>query len=177
VVHVVVRPRLLCAIAVLFVMTSCGTPNGTAAPSGGPGPNRTAGPSAPAAYDAGQPVPAAAAVSYADFLAAARSARYVDVAGMPATKVRSESAFEDMRRYVLHRLDPARVSRSYVLADATFDCVGPAGPAPSGDGCPPGTAPVRRIPLSELARFPTLQDFLRKGPDGGGLPPIPSPTR
>lgn len=31
-------------------------------------------------------------------------------------------------------------------------------------GCPPGTIPVRRVTLDQIARYPTLQDFFRKVP-------------
>jgi hypothetical protein len=37
--------------------------------------------------------------------------------------------------------------------------------------CPEGTIPMRRITLEDMARFETLQDFLRKGPGGAGRPP------
>jgi hypothetical protein len=37
--------------------------------------------------------------------------------------------------------------------------------------CPAGTVPIRRITLEELTRFPTLRDFLQKGPKGVGRPP------
>jgi hypothetical protein len=37
--------------------------------------------------------------------------------------------------------------------------------------CPPGTIPMRRVTLGGLARFPTLQAFMRKGPGGAGRPP------
>jgi len=37
--------------------------------------------------------------------------------------------------------------------------------------CPDGTIPMRRVTLDEMARFPTLRDFFRKGPRGAGRPP------
>jgi hypothetical protein len=161
-VRVVLR---LCALFVLLAMTSCGVPNGNAASPG------------PGVSGASQPAPSAGAEPVAGFLAGVRSARYADYAGKPGTQVASEPAFEEMRRYVLDRYGTAPVSRSYLLGGATFDCVGTAS-APAADaGCPPGTAPVRRVTLAELARFPTLQAFLGKDPGGGGLPPVPPPTR
>jgi hypothetical protein len=136
-------------------MTSCGTPDRAAAPA----------------------VSGAAAVPFADFVAGVQRARYSDFAGKPGTEVRSEAAFEEMRRYLLDRYATARVSHSYVQDGATFDCAGSGGPAPSGSACPAGTVPVRRVTLAELVRFPTLQSFLGKDPGGGALPPVPSPPR
>jgi hypothetical protein len=155
------------AVALLLLMTSCGTPNNAAGPPG----------QASAAH---QPTPSAASVPFPEFLAEVKRASYRDYAGKPDTKVQSEPAFEEMRRYLLNRYGSARVGYSYALADATFDCIatdgaGPsAGPVPPGSACPAGTVPVRRITLAELVRFSTLQSFLGKGPDGGGLPPVPS---
>jgi hypothetical protein len=151
-------------------MTSCGKPNGSA------GPDETAAPSSVATSNASQPAPAAAKVSFADFLAGVRSARYSDYAGKPATKVRSVSEFEAMRQYLLDRYGTAKVSRSYVLRDATFDCIAQGSRVPSSAGCPSGSVPVRRVTLAALVQFPTLQSFLSKGPGGGSLPPVPSPT-
>jgi len=36
--------------------------------------------------------------------------------------------------------------------------------------CPPGTIPMRRVTMEEMARFRTLRDFFRKAPDGGRHP-------
>lgn len=36
---------------------------------------------------------------------------------------------------------------------------------------PDGTIPMRRITLTDLARFPSLKAFMRKGPGGAGRPP------
>jgi len=161
--------RRLGAVALLLLMTSCGTPDNSANPPG------------PAVSAASQPAPSAASVPFPDFLAEVRRAGFRDYAGKPDTKVQGEPAFEEMRRYLLDRYGTARVGRSYVLGDATFDCVGAdtlsAGPSAPASPCPPGSVPVRRITLAELVRFPTLQSFLGKGPDGGGLPPVPSPSR
>jgi len=165
---VAIRRRRSYVLGLLFVMTSCATPDGTVGPGGSPG---------PAVSGASQPGPAGAAVPFADFLAGVRSARYGDYAGKPGTAVRNEAAFEEMRRYLLDRYATARVGTSLVLGDATFDCVGAGGSGPSGNACPPGTVPVRRVTLTELVRFPTLQSFLGKDPGGGGLPPVPSPPR
>jgi hypothetical protein len=139
------------AVALLLLITACGTPDRAAGPPG--------------------PVP------FADFVAGVQRARYGDYAGRPGTEVRSEAAFEEMRRYLLDRYATARVSHSYAQGDATFDCVGSGGPAPSGSACPPGSVPVRRVTLAELVHFPTLQSFLGKDPGGGGLPPVPSKPR
>jgi hypothetical protein len=133
-------------------MTSCGTPQNAAGPSG---------------------PPSAAPVSFADFVAGVQRARYADYAGRPDTRVQDEPAFEEMRRYLLDRYGTARVEHSYVLAGTTVDCLPSAGSASPGSVCPQGTVPVRRITLVELVRFPTLRSFLGKAPDGGGLPPVP----
>ncbi len=44
--------------------------------------------------------------------------------------------------------------------------------------CPAGTIPMRRVTLEDLTRFPSLNDFFRKGPRGAGRPPraIEPPT-
>lgn len=152
----------LCALLVLLVMTSCGRPGGTA------------GSPPPGVSGASQPAPSEGAEPAARFLDGVRTARYADFAGRPGTRVASEQAFEEMRRYLLDRYGTAPVSRSYLLGGATFDCLGPASQPATDAPCPPGTAPVRRVSLDELTRFPTLQAFLGKDPGGGGLPPVPS---
>lgn len=154
----------LCVLLGLLVVTSCGTPGGTAAQSG------------PGVSSASQPTPAAGAQPVAEFLAGVRNARYGDYAGRPGARVAGEQAFEEMRRYILDRYAAAPVSRSYLLGGATFDCLGAAS-QPADSHCPPGTVPVRRVTLDELTRFPTLQGFLGKDPGGGGLPPVPPSTR
>jgi hypothetical protein len=156
--------RRSCALLVLLAMTSCGAPNENAARPGSVTSNAT------------QPTPAEGAVPLSEFLAEVRRARYDEYAGKPGTMVRDEPAFEEMRRYVLDRYGTAPASRSYLLGDATFDCLGTASKPPSDSQCPPGTVPVRRVTLTELTRFPTLQSFLGKDPGGGGLPPVPPPS-
>jgi hypothetical protein len=37
--------------------------------------------------------------------------------------------------------------------------------------CQDNTIPMRRVTLEDASRFATLQDFLKKGPDGSGQPP------
>ncbi len=37
--------------------------------------------------------------------------------------------------------------------------------------CAPGTVPMRRMTLDDLARFPTLQQYFQKGPNGAGQAP------
>jgi hypothetical protein len=37
--------------------------------------------------------------------------------------------------------------------------------------CPRGTIPMRRVTLEALTRFPTLRDYMQKGPSGAGRPP------
>lgn len=43
-------------------------------------------------------------------------------------------------------------------------------------GCPPGTIPLRRVTLDQIARFPTLQDFFRKVPPPTATVMRPQPT-
>jgi hypothetical protein len=40
-------------------------------------------------------------------------------------------------------------------------------------GCQDNTVPIGRTTLEQISRFPTLQDFLRKSPDGKGKAPVP----
>jgi hypothetical protein len=59
-------------------------------------------------------------------------------------------------------------------AAAGTAAAGEAGGGEAGGGCPDGSVPVRRITLAEMVRFPTLKEFLSKGPGGsGGLPTVP----
>lgn len=162
-----------------------------------------------ARHDAsGAPSPA---VPYADFVARISAARYADYAGRSGVAVRDESAFAEMRRYLLNLYGSITATRTILLGGTTFDCLPVPSPAASpppaaasppladspppadsappvgspprgsgtgGTGCPAGTSPTRRITLDDLARFPTLADFLGKGPGGPGaegMPPI-SPT-
>ena len=156
--------RRSCALLVLLAATACGVSDENAAPA------------APVTSNATQPTPTGGAEPLPEFLGEVRGARYGDYAGSPGAMVRDEPAFEQMRHYVLDRYGTEPVSRSYLLGDATFDCLGTAGKPPPDSRCPPGTVPVRRVTLAELTRFPTLQSFLSKTPDGGSLPPVPPPT-
>jgi len=40
-------------------------------------------------------------------------------------------------------------------------------------GCGANTIPMRRITLEEMTGFPTVNQFLQKGPDGAGQPSVP----
>jgi hypothetical protein len=61
----------------------------------------------------------------------------------------------------------AAVTATTAVAPGATDA--PASPVPAL--CPNGTVPVRRVTLDDLVRFPTLGDFLGKGPGRDGLPP------
>jgi hypothetical protein len=150
-----VFPRRWPALLALLLVTSCG--GNTSQPGSG----------------ASQPAPSSGAEPVARFLSDVRDARYSDYAN---TQVASEQEFETMRKYVLDRYNTAPVTRSYLVGDATIDCMGPANSQTTDEHCPPGTVPVRRVTLKDLTRFPTLQGYLAKDPGGGGLPPIPPPT-
>lgn len=50
------------------------------------------------------------------------------------------------------------------------DCPGQTDRLGNEMSCPPGTIPIRRVTLSEMARFRTLRDFFQKAPDGGQHP-------
>ena len=41
-------------------------------------------------------------------------------------------------------------------------------------GCQDKTVPIGRTTLEQISRFPTLQAFLGKGPDGKGKAPVPA---
>lgn len=149
-------------LAVVLVTAGCASTQGAAA-----------GGSAPESFDA--------------FLASVSAATYQDYASKPGARVRSASAFQQMREYILTRYQGAQVARSFADADgAVFDCVrqpsAKAGPTNMPDArdtpgaCPSGTVPTRRITLSDLVRFPTLQQFFGKSPGGTGQLPLPSTT-
>jgi len=140
--------RRLFASLLLFV-SACGGPP-AAAPS-------------PAEVD---PFPA--------FVDSLRSAKYGDYAP-PASKVDSEAAFEGMRRYLLDKYGSVQVPHTYMENGITFDCL-PSTASASGNRCPPGYIPQRRLTLADLTRFPTLQAYLARNPGGGKVPPTPPPT-
>jgi len=138
---------------------------------------------------------AAKVVPFAVFLEGLRSASYADYAGRPGTRVRSQRAFAQMQTFLLARYQDVRVVRSYASGGAVFDCTRqtgplayppeptgiPAGPAGASETaaqariCPPGSVPVRRMTLSDLVQFPSLRQYLGKGPGGPGqLPPAQS---
>jgi hypothetical protein len=150
-----VFPRWWPALLALLLVTSCG---GNAPQPGS---------------EASQPAPSSGAEPVTEFLSEVRDAHYSDYAN---TQVASEQEFETMRKYVLDRYTTP-VTRSYLVGDATIDCMGSANSQATDEHCPPGTVPVRRVTLKDLTRFPTLQGYLAKDPGGGGLPPVPSPTR
>jgi hypothetical protein len=139
-----------------------------------------------------------AAVPFATFLASVSAAKYEDYAGLPGARVRDAAAFQQMREFVLTKYQGASVMRTFADGGGgVFDCVRQAGdPAPvpppvstppgaaaepsgtraasvSAGSCPDGSVPTRRIALTDLVRFPTLQDYLGKAPGGGQLPPLP----
>lgn len=150
------RPRYRSWVLAAVLLTA-----GCAATSGGVA---AGGSAAPEPFDA--------------FLAGVSGATYQDYANKPGNRVQSASAFQQMRAYILTRYHGAHVARSFADADgAVFDCVqqpsATTGPAAVPDGCPSGTVPTRRITLSDLVRFPTLQQFLGKSPGGTGQLPLP----
>lgn len=139
------------------------------------------------------------AIPFATFLASVSAAKYEDYAATAGARVRDSAAFQQMREFLLTKYQGARVARTFAAGGGgVFDCVQrsggtapppppasapsgtaaePAGtPAGSAGGCPDGSVPTRRITLTDLVRFPTLQDYLGKAPGGGRLPPAPSPS-
>jgi hypothetical protein len=120
-----------------------------------------------------------AAQSFETFLADVSSATYQNYANLPGARVRDASAFQQMREYVLTRYQGVRVTQSFTDGSgAVFDCV--QQPTATADtatittgACPTGTIPTRRITLTDLVRFPTLQQFLSKSPGGTGQLPLP----
>ena len=138
---------------------------------------------------------AAKVVPFAAFFEGLRSASYADYAGRPGTRVRSRQAFAEMQTFLLARYKDVRVVRSYASGGAVFDCARQTGslahpPEPTGipagaaraaevtvqaRACPHGSVPMRRMPLGDLVRFPSLSTYLSKGPGGSGrLPPTGS---
>jgi hypothetical protein len=167
-----VRRIVPLAIMTVLVVAACGQASG----SGGEA----------------QGTDAAKVVPFAVFLDGLRSASYADYAGRPGTRVRSQQAFAQMQRFLLARYADVRVIRSYASGGAVFDCTRqtaplahppeptgiPAGAAGTSEAavqaqaCPHGSVPVRRMTLSDLVRFPSLSQYLGKGPGGPGqLPP------
>lgn len=118
---------------------------------------------------------AAPAAPFEAFLASVSSATFQDYAGRPGVQVRDSSAFQQMREYILATYRATRVTRSITDADgAVFDCVQqPSATSSPAGACPPGSVPMRRITLSDLVRFPTLQQFFSKSPGGTGQLPLP----
>jgi hypothetical protein len=62
------------------------------------------------------------------------------------------------------------VAKSFSAGGAVFDCL-PGNESATGNQCPPGGVPVRRVSLDDLVKFATLGEFPGKGPPGEGLPP------
>jgi hypothetical protein len=169
-----VRRIMPLAVMTVLVVTACGQAAGSG--SGG----------------AARGTDGAKVVPFAVFLEGLRSASYADYAGRPGTRVRSKQAFAQMQRFLLARYADVRVIRSYASGGAVFDCTRQTGPlahppeptgiSPGAAGtpevvaqaqtCPHGSVPVRRMTLSDLVRFPSLTQYLGKGPGGPGqLPP------
>lgn len=140
------------------------------------------------------PAPSSSSVPFGDFVGGLNSARYADYAGRPGVAVRDEAAFEEMRGHLLRQYGSAIVLDTVSLMDVVLDClrsdrfpgtppppqtpplaqVPQDSPATNASLCPAGSVPVRRVTLDEMVRFPTLADFLGKGPAGGGVPPATS---
>jgi len=172
-----VRRIMPLAVMTVLVVAACGQ----AAGSGTGGAARGTG--------------AAKVVPFAVFFEGLRSASYADYAGRPGTRVRSRQAFAEMQTFLLARYKDVRVVRSYSSEGAVFDCTRQTGPlahppepTDAGAGaagasevavqaqiCPHGSVPVRRMTLGDLVRFPSLSQYLSKGPGGSGrLPPTGS---
>ena len=143
-----------------------------------------------------------AAVPFASFLASVSAAKYGDYAGTPGARVRDSAAVQQMREFLLTKYQGAQVARTFSdSGGGVFDCVRqaeetasaptPASTPPGAESdatgtragaagttgtCPDGSVPTRRIALTDLVRFPTLQDYLGKAPGGGQLPTPPSPS-
>jgi hypothetical protein len=169
-----VRRIMPLAVVTVLIVAACGQAAGSAAGGGA----RGAG--------------AAKVIPFAVFLEGLRSASYADYAGRPGTRVRSQQAFAEMQTFLLARYADVRVIRSYASGGAVFDCTRQTAPLahqpqpagiPAGAAgtpqvmvqaqtCPHGSVPVRRMTLSDLVRFPSLNQYLSKGPGGSGqLPP------
>ena len=132
-------------------------------------------------------------ISFPQFLQSVAGAHYSDYAHLSITKVQNEEAFEEMRVYILHLYSGVRVLSTYVFDGNAFDCVltpsQPSGTFKSAapliaqtnvlapSTCQDGSIPMERVTLERLVQFTTLQAFLGKSPDGGSLPPIPSPKQ
>jgi len=114
-------------------------------------------------------------VAFDRFVADTTASTYAQYAGKAGVQVKDEGAFRAMRTYVLSRYADTQVPTSYADNGAVVDCVVNASAAAGGAGrCPAGSVPVRRITLTDLTRFATVEDFLAKAPGGGQLPPVPS---
>jgi hypothetical protein len=155
--------------------SSAGSANGDGVPANGGGGTVAAGTASGGS---------AAAESFDAFLAGVSAATYQDYANEPGARVRDSSAFQQMRAYLLDRYRNVRVAGSFTDAGGSvFDCVqqstAASGTTDAAGGCPAGSIPMRRITLSDLVRFPTLQEFFSKSPGGTGQLPLPpsSPSR
>lgn len=166
------RWRAPLAVAAVLLAAACAAPGGTA-DSGGSGSGGTSVAGSNATGGA-----STAIVPFSEFLAGITSATYQQYAGEPGAKVRDAAAFGQMRAYLLNRYRQAEVTRTFADADGgVFDCIAQAGTTGPVGTCPAGSIPTRRVTLDDLVRYPSLQQFFSKGPDGtGGLPPLPSGT-
>lgn len=118
-----------------------------------------------------------AAVPFSEFLEGVTSATYQQYAGQSGSKVRDAAAFDQMRSYLLTRYQTAHVARTFTdSGGGVFDCIQQASATGAAGACPAGSIPTQRVTLSDLVRFPTLQQFLSKGPDGTGQIPLPPST-
>jgi hypothetical protein len=117
-----------------------------------------------------------AVVPFSEFLAGVTSATYRQYADQPGTKVRDSAVFDQMRTYLLDKYQQARVTRTFPADGGVFDCIAQAGPTGPAGTCPAGSIPTRRVTLADLVRYPTLQQFFSKGPDGTGQLPLPPGT-
>jgi len=161
-------------------------------------------------------------VSFADFLAQVKAAKFSDYAKLPDAKVRDEDAFKTMQSYILQMYDGVQQVSSFIADEHYVDCIteqsqpsvrrlkiqqiatppqggdlptGGDGTAPGtnryGDSlldqgltdafghvltCPNTTIPMQRLQLAIMVRFPTLQAFLAKLPDGKQSDVQDSPT-
>jgi hypothetical protein len=123
------------------------------------------------------------------FLDKVAVARYGDFTGLPSTRVRSEQAFEEMRRHILDLYAGKRATSAYPMGNQVYDCIimtprhvtapTPVIPPAAGSkpwtgspqqyedtvgtsSCEPGSFPMRRVTLDQMVQFPTVHDFLGK---------------
>ena|SRR5215469_8083378 len=107
---------------------------------------------------------------FSKFLATVEAARYSDFKNNPSTRVVDESAFEEMRQYILQRYAEVVIVTSIMVGNHIFDCTMLPGKemqvASASGSCPEGSIPMRRLTLEDLTRFASLSAFLAKSPEG-----------